>query len=289
MIWKEYKFKGEKINKQTLDWQIWLTLVNWRKIETSDEQSNILWNHWVRTSPTFARWRLITIEWVILANTKENQSKAMDFLDNLFALQTYLWTTEKYIFSVVDEQNRIWNLETKIKNPIEYELFEEDYIEGSDRKFRVVLFGDDPRFFGEEEYTQAKEFAYWGFKMNTNLWRKFNDFFNEIICISSWNIWSPCRIEIEVKKSIEKPLKIINLKNKQFIWIDENFVFWDKIIIDTKKYTITKNGESIKNKRITGSSWLMVSGITKFWVYDTDWWFKESDFDVKIYFNNVLL
>ena len=41
MIGKSYKRDGQAIAHKTNEYQIGLTLVNWRKLDTTDEQKNI--------------------------------------------------------------------------------------------------------------------------------------------------------------------------------------------------------------------------------------------------------
>jgi len=288
MIWKSYKINWNTISKTTPDYQVWLTLVNWRKVNVTNEKTNITGSLWVRVSPTYPRERLITIEGVIIADTRVWLSKAMDYLDNLFAID--YTKTNNLNFSIIDEQDREWQTEVTIKDSLEYEINDDDYLDWANRTFRISLISEDPRMFSIiENMVEWIESTYWWIKLWVKLWTKFNSWANSITCISTGNIASPIRFEITASKTINKPLTILNIDNKEFIKIDEDFIAWDKLIIDTKKYTIEKNWVSIKNKKIVGSTWLQIKWVTKFWIFDLDWWLNSNDLDVKIYFNNVLL
>lgn len=290
MIWKSYKINWNSISKTTSDYQIGLTLLNRRKVNTSSEQTSVIGGIGVRVSPTFARDRLITIEWVIMSDTRAWLSKAMDYLDSLFALKSTFWKMDYLEFWIIDEQNREWTTKTTIKDSLEYEINEDDYMDWADRLFRINLIASDPRFFSIiENLTEWIESTYWGLKLWVKLWTKMNQWLNELVCIATWNISSPVRFEITATKTINRPLKILNITNNEFIEIDDDFVSWDTLIIDTLKYTIEKNWISIKNKKVVGSSWLQIKDTTKFAIFDVDWWLSSNDLNAKVYFNNVLL
>lgn len=290
MIWKSYKFDWLAINKTTQDYQIWLTLVNWKKLDTRDEQILLQGVHGVKSSPSLANARNIVIEGLIMSDSRGWLSQGMDFLDKLFALQSRWFTTETKEFVVVDEQDREFWIDTKIKQSVDYKIFEDDYIAGADRKFRVVLQGDDPRFFETiENLVEWSEWNYWGFKLGVKLGAKMNEFSNETIVIWTWNIWTPCKFVITANANINNPFKILNLDSWRFFVVEDDFISGDILEIDTWKYTITKNWVNIKALRGAWSSWLQIFETTRFGFYDIDWTLLWSDFDVKIYFSNVLL
>lgn len=86
MIGNYFRYKGQDLNQITADYEIWSEAER-RKINSSDESSKIDGRHGVRLSPTFQRGRKIEIKGLILTNTRVGASKAMDWLDKLFALQ----------------------------------------------------------------------------------------------------------------------------------------------------------------------------------------------------------
>lgn len=290
MIGKIFEFNWFSISRTTSDYQIWLDVVDWKRIDISDEQTNVQGFHGIKVSPTFARWRRVTIEWVILSDTKEGSSKAMDFLENLFALQWIPSQTDFKPFIVTDEQDRRWELLAKIKEPVDFEISDDDWRIWANRRFRVVLQAEDPRYFSTEtqEVIGVESFFGW-VKFPVKFWVKFNENFNEIQVNSEWNTEAPLEIILTAKWNIDTPLKIKNLSNNTFFWLDIDAVDGDIIVINSKTKTATKNGANILANRITWSTWPQAKGTTLFSIYDKDWWLYDSDFDVKIKFKNVLL
>ena len=290
MIGKSYKRDGQAIAHKTNEYQIGLTLVNWRKLDTTDEQKNIEGAHGIKMSPTYSRGRKIDIEGIIIADTRNATSKAMDWLDRAFGLQTTITDMpEKKLFTVVDEQDRERKIWCKIKDPIDYNIQEDDYMDGTTRSFRVSLQADDARFFSvQEQMVDGKEGVYGGFKLGVKLGKAMNAYFNEVECLGSGNVGNPARIQIIAKGQINSPL-MIRKKGGEFFGIEVNAEAGDIIEVNAEAKTITKNWVNISEKRIPWSSWPMIFGTTIFFLQDKDWGLYESDFDVKIYFSNVLL
>lgn len=290
MIGKSYKRDGQAIAHKTNEYQIGLTLVNWRKLDTTDEQKNIEGAHGIKMSPTYSRGRRIDIEGIIIADTREATSKAMDWLDRAFGLQTTITDIpEKKLFTVVDEQDRERKIWCKIKDPLDYNTQEDDYMDGTTRSFRVSLQADDARFFSaQEEIVEGKEWVYGGFKLGVKLGKAMNAYFNEVVCFGSGNVGNPARIQIIAKAPINAPL-MIRKKGGSFFGIEVNAEAWDIIEVNAETKTITKNGLNISEKRVPWSNRPMIFGTTVFSLEDKDWGLYASDFDVKIYFSNVLL
>lgn len=329
MIWNSYKFKSNYISKVASDYRVWLTKVDWRWLDTSDEQVDIAGYHGIRLSPTYARGRRITIEWLILADSRVGLSKAMDYLDRLFALQYNNFSvTEFSSFVVTDEQNRDWEIQCKVKEPVEYIISDDDYMDWANRKFRVVLQSEDPRYFWPENTLEGIESIYWGIKQldkrisneTTVYWwielpaelpseldssytitttsgifggiklpNKFNYYFNTLTITNPGNSESPLIITITVNKSINSPLLFKNLTNNKYFWLDVSAVARDVIIIDSSKFTCTKNWTNILASRIEGSTWPKIIWTNSFGVIDNDQALFESDFDITIKFKNSLL
>lgn len=329
MIWNSYKFKSNYISKIASDYRVWLTRVDWRWLDTSDEQVDIAGYHGIRLSPTYARGRRITIEWLIVADNRIGLSKAMDYLDRLFALQYNNFSiTEFSSFVVTDEQNRDWELLCKVKEPLEYIISDDDYMDWTSRQFRVVLQSEDPRYFWPENTVEGVESIYWWIKQldkristeTTVYWwielpaelpseldssytitttsgifggiklpNKFNYYFNTLTITNPGNCESPLIITITVNKSINSPLLFKNLNNNKFFWLDVSAAAWDVIIIDSSKFTCTKNWTNILASRIEGSTWPKIIWTNSFGVIDNDQALFESDFDITIKFKNSLL
>lgn len=286
MIGKSYKRNGEAISHNTWFYQIGLTLVNWRKLDTTDAQQNLEWAHGIKMSPTYTRGRRIDIEGIIIADTREATSMAMDRLDKTFALQSVITDLpEKKPFSVVDEQGREWKIMCKIKDPIDYTIQEDDHMDGTTRSFRVSLQSDDARFFStDEKIVEWWEGFFGGFKLWVKLSKKMDKYFNNIICIGEWNIATPAKIEIHAKSEIRWPIKIKQVEGRYFE-INTNCATGDILIVDAEKKILTKNGVNIGGLRVPWSTWPLIQGLTSFAILAKN----MAKFDAKIYFSNVLL
>lgn len=290
MIGKNYKYNGTSISKVDAEYRIWLTDWNPLSVDVTDEQNNIQGTHWIKLSPTYARGRRIVIEWLIIADTKVGSSKWISYLQNLFALQGITDNTEFKPFTFTDEQDNTWELDAKVKEPLELELEDNDWQEWANRRFRVVLQGADPRFYSSQTQTvQWLEWYYWWVKLGTKLWTKLDDYFNEMRIVANWNIESPLKITITALRDITPPLLIKNYTTDTFFWLDVSWTAWDVFVIDAKNFTATKNGVNTLANRIEWSIWQKVKWENVIWITDFDWWLYASDFDVSVQYRDVLL
>ena len=97
------------------------------------------------------------------------------------------------------------------------------------------------------------------------------------------------RREITVLDDFVGPLTIRDITNGKDLVFDIDGVTGDEIVIDTGKYTATKNGVSFKSDRIEGSQWLTIDGTASFVVFSKDGGLEYNDFDIDVYFRHVLL
>jgi len=290
MIWKIFEFNSQTIAKTTADYRVWLDVVQWKTLDVSDNQSEVQGFHGVKLSPTFARGRRVTLEGIIIADDRIKSSQAIDYLESLFALQWVPSQVELLPFIVTDEQDRRWELQAKIKEPLSIEINDDDWQDWANRRWRVVLQSEDPRYYNtDEQEIDGAEWYLWGVKLWVKLWTKLNDYFNEIQVLAGWNIDAPLKITITATWDINTPLLIKNLSNNTFFWLDIDAVAWDVIVVDSNTNTATKNGSNILANRISWSTWPKAKGSTIFSIYDQDGGLTTSDFDVKINFKDVLL
>lgn len=290
MIWKSFEFNGTTISKTTWDFRVGLDVVQWKQLDVSDEQQNVQWYHWVKLSPTFARGRRITLEGIIVADDHVWSSKAIDFLDQLFALQWNPSQVELLPFIVTDEQDRRWQVNCKIKEPLSIDISDDDWMEGTNRRWRVVLQSEDPRYYNADQTT--KTWAEWFFgwvKLWAKLWFSMDEYFNEIQILNIWNIATPLEITITATWDINTPLMIRNITDGTFFGLDIDAFSWDVIVINSNDFTATKNGVNIKAQRIAGSTWPKASGTTYLSIEDDEAWLATSDFDVSIKYRDALL
>lgn len=284
-------FKEIKINWQKIDipW-IYFTNVSWRKLSVSDQSKNLEGLHSRVVSPTFARVRVITIEWIVekLDNSEFSASR-INHLQNIFSLQTDLSELEEKELYIKDIFWNEWKILVKIKEPFDFDEWDTNLI-WSHWKFRVVLESTKSpiyRSFESINIFSEKGWALW-FRLNFKLWKKFNE-----------NVWllevnavnfdvSPI-FEIDILKNFSWPLKILNLNDKKFFSISWDFFIWEKIIVDMEKFILTKNNENIIDRRLPWSSWMKAKWKTNFIFQNNSKNFLEKDFKVKVIYNNVML
>lgn len=276
------------------DFRIAIRNVDFRTIKTSDDKLDYVGKHGSQSSATYARWRQIVVEWYILASSRVNVSKGMDFLDELFALQYNPAILETHVFSVTDEQDRVWNINAKIDGAIQYSIDDDDdHNDGSWRMFRVALFAPDPRFFDDTLTTVVwEEWELWGFTIDFQLDEDFQflSVYNSIIVNAGVNA-TPLKITITVKTgmTIDNPVTIYNVT--QWTW----FRFWitavadDVIIIDSWTLTLTKNWTNILATREAGSIRPYAVWETEIVLQDVDGGVVPNDFDVQVDFRNSMM
>ena len=76
----------------------------------------------------------------------------MDYLSQVFSFSS-LWTITPalHIFSVIDEQDRTWNIETYVDSAISYSIEEGyDHVDGATRRYVVTLYAPYPKFYSWE-------------------------------------------------------------------------------------------------------------------------------------------
>lgn len=290
MIGKSFEFNGTTISKTTWDFRVGLDVVQWKQLDVTDEAQNVQWYHWVKLSPTFARGRRITLEGIIVADDHEKSSMAIDYLEELFALQWVPSQVNLMPFIVTDEQDRQWKINCKIKEPLSIDISDDDWREGTNRRWRVVLQSEDPRYYSVDEYGETgAEWHFGGVKFPVKFWVKFDEYFNEIQVNAQSQIEAPLIFTLTATGDIDAPLLIKNLTDGTFFWLDIDAVAWDVIVVDSNTYKVTKNWVNIKASRIEWSTWPRSKWVTTFSIFDNDWGLFESDFDVDIKWRNILL
>lgn len=289
MIGKNFEFNGQAISKSTADYRVGLDVVQWKSLDFSDEQQNIQGYHGIKVSPTFARGRRITLEGIIIADDRESSSMAIDYLESLFALQGVPSQVDLMPFIVTDEQDRRWQLNCKVKEPLSIDIWDSDYLDGSNRRWRVVLQAEDPKYYWVDTQTVVgPETHFWGIKFPVKFGVKFNEYYNEIQVLAQGNVETPLKFAFTITDNIDTPFMIRNITDGTFFALDISAVAWDTIVVDAQTKTATKNWVNVLANRISWSTWPKAIWNMMFSIYDNDWGLFKSDFDAEITFKNVL-
>lgn len=284
MDFKQLKLDGVDI-LQT--WIIY-TYVNWKKLVVNDESRDIEWVHWRTTSPVYARYRVITIEWV-LDRVSWSENEKITHLQDIFSLQNNLSNLESKSLYIKDSFDNEWILWVKIKEPIEF-IEWDDSMSWSYWKWRVVLESTTSPIYKsfQELFINWNEWNIGWFTLDFELWESW-DIADEIIEVNTLKTETYTRFEIDIIGEINSPLTIKNITNNTFFALDIWAITWDKIIIDSGNYTATKNWVNVIWNRIPGSIWQKISWSNQFVITDNDWNIFKKDLNLKIYYRNALL
>lgn len=290
MIGNNFTYGGLAISTKTAEFTVWLTEgTNWKELASSDEKIDRQYAHGAILSPTYLRSRIITLEGIVDGTSRANISKWMDYLENIFKVQTvFSGGVELKKFTLTDEQGRSWDTWAKLKTPIVYQTGDDDYI-GTFRNWRVVLECPDPRIFSSNIINVTGiETNYWGWKLGVKLGQtKMNESINEINCTTAGDYPTPCIFTITALWDLNTRLKITNLDTGVFFGLEQSFIAGDVIIIDSKNYTVTRNGVNIKSTRTPWSKWVEIFGTMRLGVYDTDGALSNNELIVNIDFYDV--
>lgn len=296
MIGNYFERKWQPLMYSNSDFRIWISNVDWRNIKVSDSKMDLIGRHWTKTGPTYARWRTIVIDGYIIATTRANTNKGMDWIDSLFSLQWQLGEVELFDFMAVDEQARQWILKCKVETPPTYSIEEDnDHNDWSLRKFRVSIFAPDPQFYSstETEVTGLEWDISW-----LAIWDEWVaiwidglpliSYYNEITFVA-WIAQSPLLITLDVTGTIDSPLMLWNLTTWNYFYVDITASPWDTIVIDSDQRKVFKNGADITYLRIPWSSRPVAFGLTQIILFDPDGWLYESDFNISVKYRDALL
>lgn len=286
-------FKEIKINWQKIDipW-IYFTNVTWRKLSVSENSKNIEWTHSRVVSPTYARVRTITIEWIVekLDNSEFSASR-INHLQNIFSLQTNLSELEEKELFIKDIFWNEWKMPVKVKEPFDFDEWDTNLI-GSHWKFRVVLESTKSPIYKsfEENFINWNSWDFGWFNLDFELEKAFDeqDWILQVNIL--WNVSVPLRFEIIATWRVVFPLTIKNIKTWEFFKLEnmEDLKSWDILVIDTENFFVSKNWENIIEKRASWSSWLKANWSSSFLVTENISWFWQN-FQTRIYFSNSML
>lgn len=275
-----------------LDWTFWIfySKTNYTRMDTDDESENFSWSHWRYTSPLYARTRRISLEWYIdnLWNVKEEE--AYNHLTKMFALQSQPVQVMPKVLYIKDIHWKEWIMNVKVADPLDIQETDDDFWDYA-REWRIELESvEDPRYYSAQEVTQnVLELDYGWFTMDFELWFSMDEYTNVMILTTGWNVDAPIRFVIDVISDFEGPFTIRDLWTWKQMQFDIDWVIGDRIIVDTGLYKATKNNINIIWFRIPGSERLSIKWESTFGIMSKDWWLNHNDFDINVFYRDVLL
>lgn len=261
-----------------------------RRLDVDDRSEDVQWVHRRTVTPTYARKRIITLEWYVDSLGNASEETAIKYLEDLFALQydtSVVIPKQLYIKDMFGDE---WMIDVKVKDPIDFVEADDDFL-GYAWKRRVVLESVE-----SPVYKSATELNVWGtdsvvwwFGVPFSMPMSMNSYTNimEISVVSNQS--SPIRWVITAVNDFTWPIKIANIDTGKFCKYDVDAVEGDVIVIDAETLTATKNWVSIKDARMEWSTWLSVIGTQSFVVTDNNWAVPTDDLEIDAYFRNSLL
>lgn len=287
MIWKAYEINDINISQSWEWYEIVLTDVDFREILTKEND-----DLWLLardySSKINLNWRIIKINWLIISKNSTARANWIRFLENMFNFSKS--DKDELKLKIIDDLDVSWETKANILKPLTIKAKEDEYLWWT-VDFSITLKSRDSRLFSStRRVSYWEEFIYWGETLPLTKQSALNRVINKISCENKWNYKSPTIIEINVKsgKKINPPLTIKNITSSKEMILDVEWESEDKIIIDWFSNKITKNSIDISYLKRSWSVFLYVEWKNEFWLYDKKWWHDE-DFDIKIYFNDVIV
>lgn len=148
-------------------------------------------------SPTYARVRTIVLEGFVERLGNPNETAAVEYLENLFALQGTLTAVIPKTLYIKDAYDREWTMPVKVKDPIEFTNGDDDF-RATYWKWRVSLESvEDPVYRSLDEIlASGTEGTFGGVELGMELGMAFDGYVNLIECVTAGNFAAPARFEI---------------------------------------------------------------------------------------------
>ena len=287
MLCKNIRIDDTEILRDGIFW----TTRNWTDIAVTDESRDIAGMHGRIVSPTYARYRTVTLEGVI--DRRISDLPAIEHLQRIFRLQRHIEAVDAKILTVTDEYDRDWDLRVKVKEPLSFADADENF-SGEVYKWRVVL-----ESVGTPEMSSrhalrvpstgyGEEGLYGGVKFGTKFGSRWNYSVPSVTVSSSSNTDIPLKITIECVDSgnpagrgAQGPIVVQNATTGSRFIVNVSLEVGDKLVIDGNKLRVYKNENDVTVQRLPGSVFPSVFGQTAFIVTDQDW--RAFSNDVRVY------
>lgn len=274
MLGYHFKYRGQSFSDDEFDVPngrgIVLQDLDWSKIVTDDDQSSRGADHGIEVSPTMYRGRLISIDGLIVANTRPERQIYRDIVMETFLLEPIPSPTNRgfYTFEFYDDDGVQWSCLAKVLNGPSFTQIEIGEIEFT--KFEVQLVAEDPVLVGNQinQYNYVEGF-YGGIQLPVQLPVQLDNY-GYIANLINSGFWpSPLKITITVNGNTGPNMRVENIQNGTYFGVMTPLVDGDILIIDTKTSTVTLNGDDISGDRISGSIWqFLAPGNNEFVIRD---------------------
>lgn len=286
---KSLLINGKAIDKDGVS-GILITLQDWQKLTTSDNSEDRIWQHGRLVSPSYARIRTITLEWILDRIWNTNELNAIRYLERLLSLQADPSNLIPLTLYIKDSYDREWNLSVKVKEPIEFVEWD-NMMAWSHWSWRAVLESTWSPLYTEnnEQSISSEEAWYGGFTIPFTIPFTMNNTINSISIIPTESGIVRPRIVVTANRDINAPLKVVNITTGKKFELNVSAVAWDIITIDAYNRKCYKNDSDITSLRIVWSVWPSVSWDgSDFRIEGADGWTLWSDFTVTFYYRNTL-
>ena len=212
---------------------------------------------------------MVTFEGYIQRFDNANEKVAVEYLQNLFCLQSNTGAVIPRTLYIKDMYDQEWTLPVKVREPVTFIEYSDDW-KGAYWKWMAVLESvESPIYRSNTEISEAgTEGTIGGFQLGVAFPFTMNALEGTISCTNMGNIASTCRFVITVTDTLLSPITVYNVTDGTFFSLSISGTTGDIIEIDSEALTATKNGVSVIGSRVAGSIFPTITGTTQFVVSD---------------------
>lgn len=273
------------------DWAsgILYTQVNWKQLRTDSSSRELQGAHGRVRTVEYARYRKITVEWVIDGTGNEYFESSYKYLTDLLSLQDDTSDVMPRSLLIRDMFNEERTIDVTVVEPVEIVDYD-DNMPWAGRKWRAVFESLETPIYKSSQELSITSTKTWfgGFAVPFAVPFSMGALKSAIDLNAGWNQKTPLIITIKATDAIVAPLRIKNVTTGTEFILDTDADVNDEIIINSETNTVTINGVDAIAYRVSGSEWMYAKWATRLLVFDANP-DLSSTFDVNIRFRNSLL
>lgn len=273
------------------DWTLGILYTNTDRTTLTSETSkeSIKRAHRVSTSPTEAKTRVVTLEWVIDLDGNANAQNALVHLQQMFALQEDLYEIQPKELYIQDIFGNERTLQVHVVDLFEHRDYTDDMMWYALKRRVVLESTDSPHYRSLEEFLEIWTNGVYGtFDVDFDVPLDIDWSVNGITIEQIGNAPAPIKRVITVTQDFVAPLLIYNTSNQKYCLFDISWLVWEEIVIDWTTRTATKDWSNIILTRQAGSNRLTVKWNQTFVIVVWTSWEAEDFLNVNAYFNTML-